>query len=351
VVQCSQARRPPRAIVVPTMSELRQDPITADWVILSPGRASRPQDPRGNEPSSCPFCPGNEERTGEAIDRIDRSDGCWQVRAVANRFPLLDPSPAAPPAATPLATAGGLLLAGYGAHEVIVETPDHHAHLGVMPAADARQALAMYLRRYRALAGRQPPFAQVVLFRNHGERAGTSLAHPHAQIAAVPVVSPLVRHRVACQVNYFDTHRSCGTCDQLQRELRQQERVVLQTAAFVSLAPFAAAAPYQLHVIPRRHAASLAEIDDGALDDLALHLTRLLGALRTALDDPHYNLVFVGAPLDLVHRRATHWIIDIRPRLTTPAGFEFGAGIAVNSQPPEAAAGLLRAALTADEPH
>jgi UDPglucose--hexose-1-phosphate uridylyltransferase len=331
------------------MSELRQDPITADWVIVSPGRASRPQDPRGNEPSTCPFCPGNETLTGEATDRIDLPDGRWQVRAVANRFPLLCPSPErSQPPATPRSTAGGLLLAGHGAHEVIVETPDHHAHLGMMPAADARQALAMYVRRYRALAEREPPYAQIVLFRNHGERAGTSLAHPHAQIAAVPVVSPLVRHRVACQLGYFDTHRSCGTCDLLQREMKQQDRVVLQTAAFVSLVPFAAAAPYQLHVIPRRHAPSVAEIDEGALDDLALHLTRLLGALRTALDDPHYNLVFLGAPLDLVHRRATHWIIDIRPRLATPAGFEFGAGIAVNSQPPEAAAGLLRAAVAPD---
>ena len=330
------------------MSELRQDPITADWVILSPGRAARPKDPRGNEPSSCPFCPGNEQRTGGAIDQIDRTDGRWQVRTVANKFPLLDPSPAA---VAPLATAGGLLLSGHGAHEVIVETPDHHAHLGVMPAADARQALAMYVSRYRALAEREPSFSQVVLFRNHGERAGTSLAHPHAQIAAVPVVSPVVRQRVACQVDYFDTHRSCGTCDLLQRELQQQERVVLKSSAFVSLVPFAAAAPYQLHVIPRHHAPSLDEIDEGALDDLALHLSLVLGALRSALDDPHYNLVFLCAPLDLVHRRATHWIIDIRPRLTTPAGFEFGAGIAVNSQPPEGAAALLRAALEQRRAH
>lgn len=338
-------------MVTLAMSELRQDPITADWVILSPGRASRPKDPRGNEPSSCPFCPGNEALTGEAIDRIDQPDGHWQVRAVDNRFPLLAPSvDASQPPAAPLATAGGLLLAGHGAHEVIIETPDHHAHLGAMPAADARQALAMYVRRYRALAEREPPFAQVVLFRNHGERAGTSLAHPHAQIAAVPVVSPAVRHRVGCQVDYFDTHRSCGTCDLLQRELRQRDRVVLQSKGFVSLVPFAATAPYQLHVVPRRHAPSLAEIDEEALDDLASHLTRLLGALRTSLDDPHYNLVFLSAPLDLVHRRATHWIIDIRPRLTTPAGFEFGAGIAVNSQPPEAAAEMLRAALAQTQP-
>lgn len=327
------------------MSELRQDPITADWVILSPGRASRPKDPLGNEPASCPFCPGNEASTGTATDRIDGHDGRWQVRAVANRFPLLSPSRGPLPDAALRATAGGLLLEGDGAHEVIVETPDHHAHLGTMPVAQARQALAMYVRRYRALAGRQPAFAQVVLFRNHGERAGTSLAHPHAQIAAVPVVSPVVRHRMACQVDYFDTHRSCGACDLLQRELGQQERVVLQTEGFVSLVPFAAAVPYQLHVVPRRHAPSLADVDDGALDDLALHLTRLLGALRTALDDPHYNLVFLAAPLDLVHQRAAHWIIDIRPRLTTPAGFEFGAGIAVNSVPPEAAAGVLRAKL------
>jgi len=332
------------------MSELRQDPITSEWVIVSPGRAARPKDPHGNEPASCPFCPGNEALTGEAIDQMLRPDGRWQVRAVANKFPLLA-SASEEPAAAPLVTAGGLLLAGNGAHEVIVETPDHRGHLGTMPVADARQALAMYVRRYRALASHSRQYAQVVLFRNHGERAGTSLAHPHAQIAAVPVVSPVVRRRVASQVAYFDTHRGCGTCDALQRELQQRDRVVLQSAEFVSVAPFAAAAPYQLHVIPRRHAAGFADVDDGALDDLAQHLTRLLAALRAAAADPDYNLVVLSAPLDLVHRRATHWIIDIRPRLSTPAGFEFGAGIAVNSQLPEAAAQLMRAALRAGQAH
>lgn len=332
------------------MSELRQDPITADWVIVSPERASRPKDRAGNDPASCPFCPGHEDRTGEAIDQIVMPDGRWQVRTVRNRFPILAPQDHADPGA-PQRTPGGLMLAGRGAHEVIIETPDHHGHPGVMPVADARHALTMYARRYRALADSAGHFAQVVLFRNHGERAGTSLSHPHAQIAAVPVVSPVVRHRVASQVAYFDTHRSCGTCDLLQQELQYGERVVLQTAEFVTVCPFAAAAPFQMHLIPRRHAASFAETGDGALDDLAAHLTRLLRALRRALDDPHYNLMFLAAPLDLVHRRATHWIAEILPRLTTPAGFEFGAGIAVNSQTPEAAAGLLRDALAPTGPH
>ena len=324
------------------MSELRQDPITRDWVIVSPERAARPRDIVGG--GVCPFCPGNEAMSGPDIDRLADEHGAGSVRAIANRFPAL-----ADEAGVRLDLAtdrnGWRRLPGFGRHEVIIETPEHATSLGQMPVAQARRALRMYVHRYRALAATDAGLRQVVLFRNHGERAGTSLVHPHAQIVATPAVAPETRRRVMDEIAWFDENGRCGMCHVTAREGALRERIVLESASFVSFVPFAARAAYQLQIVPRRHAPDFAEVDDGELDDLAVHLTRVLGALGRCLDDPAYNLVVVTPPLDLVHRAASHWFIDIVPRLATPAGFELGARIVISAHTPEAAAQALRASL------
>lgn len=319
------------------MPELRQDPVTHDWVILSPERAARITS-GSNAP--CPFCAGNERLTPETLDRIDAADGRWLVRAVPNLFPVLAPERAF--AREDEMSSGWRRLPGFGRHEVIIETPEHAAPPGAMPVVQARRVLEMYARRYRALAAEAGPLRQIVLFRNHGARGGTSLRHPHAQIVATPAVSPETRRRAADEIAFFDEAGRCSVCHVLGRERASAERLVHESAHFATLAPYASRHPWQLQIVPLRHRPSFLEAGAEELDDLAGHLTQVLAALRRRLDDPDYNLVVCGPPLDLVHRTASHWFIDILPRLTTPAGFELGSGIVVNVQRPEDAAAALR---------
>jgi UDPglucose--hexose-1-phosphate uridylyltransferase len=326
------------------VSELRQDPVTHDWVITSPERARRPRtdaDPR----APCPFCPGEERSTPAALDRIDAPDGSWLVRAVANRFPVLAGD--APAAGSVEVAPDWRRMPGYGHHEVIIETPAHDAPPGAMPVAQARRVLEMYMRRYRALSAEDSRIRQVVLFRNHGTRAGTSLEHPHSQIVATPAVSPAARRRTADEIAFFDETGECALCHVLGCERTLAERMVLESACFATIAPYASRNPSQLQIVPLRHCPSFGEASAAELDDLASHLTRVLAALHAALRDPHYNLVVASPPLDLVHRAASHWFIEILPRLNTPAGFEMGSGIVVNTETPEHAAAALRAQLGA----
>ena len=325
------------------MSELRQDPITRDWVIINPARALRPHDDSGGGAAACPFCPGHEPHATEAVDSIDAADGRWLVRSLPNKYPVLSSPPVENSGATH--EGPGRWLAGRGYHEVIVESPEHATTLGAMPVEQTRRVLEMYARRYRALAVRDPHVRQVVLFRNQGLRAGTSLAHPHSQIVATPAVSPETRRRVNDEIAYFDEHGRCGLCRVLDDERTASDRVVLETARFLTFAPYASRNPYQLQIAPVRHSPSFLEVDGEELDDLAGHLTRVVAALRGCIAEPHYNLVLSSPPLDVVHRSANHWFIELLPRVTTPAGFELGSRIVVNVKAPEQAASELRAAL------
>ena len=321
------------------MSELRQDPLTRDWVILSPGRAARPHDTNGDVAVRCPFCPGREAQTPPEVDRITIGDD-WAVRVVPNRYALLEPG-----ALSRQAAEFGRRMPGIGAHEVIIETPEHERTLGTLPQAQLRRVLAMYLRRSRVLAETVPAASQIVVFRNQGERAGTSLTHPHAQIVATPVVSPEVRRRIADEIAWFDATGRCATCEMLKRELGCGDRIVHESPGFVTVAPFASPHPYQLQVVPGHHAASFLDAGEDLLDDLAQHLHDVAAVLEAQLEVPHYNLVVLTPPLDQIHLRANHWLIELVPRLTTPAGFELGARISVNTVTPEDAAHRLRSRL------
>ncbi|MDH5537372.1 MAG: DUF4921 family protein, partial [Betaproteobacteria bacterium] len=221
------------------------------------------------------------------------------------------------------------------------------ASLATVGEAQVRQVLEMYVRRFRALARADESVRQVVLFRNHGRRAGTSLTHPHSQIIAAPVVAPETRWRLAEEQAFFEANSRCGVCHVVERELESGERIVHAGAHFVTLAPYASRVPYHFQIAPRRHCPTFSEVGVAELDALAGQLRATLGALHSALGDPDYNLVVVTPPLDQVHRHASHWFIDVLPRLTVPAGFELGSRIGVNIQTPERAAAELRVHLAA----
>ncbi len=331
-------------------SELRQDPTTRNWVVIAPRRSERPDDfkpsPGPNSSSastppvaSCPFCAGREAETPPEIFRLSDPEGNWRVRVVPNRFPMLSEDG---PARRQVSAEGFVSMPGVGHHEVIIETPDHNADLATSGDAMVRGVLEAYRARYRTLAA--DGAAMIVIFRNHGQSAGTSLAHPHSQIVSTPVVPVEVRHRFEVAQQHYDDLGTCLYLDILQRELSDGRRIVLETEHFVAFQPFASAFPFETWLMPRGQQASFGSTSDRQLDDLAGALRRVLSALRHELNDPDYNYVIESAPPGDEEGEYFVWHLRIAPRLGTPAGFELGSGMRVNPYRPEEAAHALRQA-------
>lgn len=327
------------------MSTLRQDPTTNEWVILAPERGARPlavqPDRLSTSPHdpTCPFCPGNENLTPPEIDRRPAQGG-WQIRVFPNLFPALSPDGSTERRGEPCARE----MEGVGRHEVIVESPLHDERLEDMPVDRLATVLQVWRDRYRALIA-EPWAKAVVVFKNFGPRAGTSLVHPHSQILATPVVPPDTLHRYAVATRYHDDTGRCVYLDLIEREIESRERLVAERSAFVAVAPFAATLPYETWIAPRTRQPSFGQVRDEELAELADILRDVVAGLRRAAGDPDYNLVVQSAPVTEESKPFFMWHLRVLPRLVTPAGFELGSGMSINLVPPERAAEEIRAAL------
>ncbi len=329
------------------MSELRQDRTTGAWVIIAPERRDRPQrrietaratQPRPGFDLHCPFCPGNEAMLPGILEEVpvDRAPG-WQVRVVPNKYPVLraDTAMAQPP------RHGGVAMAGYGHHDVVIESPRHDADLASMSDGEIEAVLAAYHRRFVWLS-EQPRIQRVILFRNYGPTRGASLAHPHAQLVALAMTPPDLQAHAARARSWHEHHGQCDLCDEMALERADGRRVVEETESFTALVPFAATCPFEVWLVPRRHQASFAEIERGELGEMGLFLRDVLCRLKSVLGDPPYNFVVDSAgPMEL-GRPDLHWRVRIAPGLATPGGFELATGMSINPSSPEGDAHALR---------
>ena len=329
------------------MSELRQDPSTRDWVVIAPERGLRPHmitepetRPAGNPEAGCPFCAGHEAETPPEVWRLppERTEP-WRVRVVPNRFPMLAPDGAA---RREVSADGFVRMPGIGRHEVIVESPDHSADLARADDASVLAVLEAYRARYRAL--RAEGAGVILIFRNHGAHAGTSIAHPHSQIVSAPVVPIQVRHRFDVAMQHYDDLGTCLYVDLLEREIHDGRRLVLETTEFVAFQPFAAVAPFETWIMPRAPQPAFGDTGDSTLECLAPVLRVVLASLADVLDDPDYNAIIQSAPPGDENREYFVWHLRVIPRLATPAGFELGSGMAINPTLPEETAELMRRA-------
>ena len=336
------------------MPELRKDPVIGRWVIISTERAKRPSDfkiaPEPRRPGPCPFCGGHEDETPPEIFAL-RENGDepnspgWQVRVVPNKYPALR-------------IEGGLnregigmcdMMNGVGAHEVIIETPDHDKTLADLDEFQISKILWVYTQRIADL-GKDDRFKYVLVFKNQGEAAGASLQHAHSQLIATPVTPKRVKEELVGAKEYYDYKRRCIFCDYIKQETKVLgERLVAETGHFVALSPFAARFPFETWILPKRHAADFTYIEDDEVTDLANMLKLILGKLRAALDDPPFNYLLHMAPFRRPRagywatiEEDYHWHIELIPRLIKIAGFEWGSGFFINPTPPEVAAQILR---------
>jgi UDPglucose--hexose-1-phosphate uridylyltransferase len=338
------------------MSELRFDMATNDWVVFAPSRALRPKDVRRGPPpeskealSNCPFCPGNEAFTPPEIYavRSPQSPGLanWQVRVFANKFPALriEENPARSEDGHRFSSMGGC-----GAHEVIVESPRHDMFLGQQAVEQIDVVLATLQLRYRDLM-HDKRFQTVIIFKNHGVGAGTSLQHPHWQLIATPVVPRLLRAQHNEAEAYFDHYGVCLYCEMLERELAAETRILAHNSDYVAFLPFASHVPFETWLMPRSPQASFVSVDGRQLRSLSEILKTALLKLHTGLDNPDFNLAIDDVPRGDEDKEYFRWHMRILPRLSTPAGFELGSGMSINTVLPEEAARFLREVPVASE--
>lgn len=329
------------------MPELRQNIATKEWVIIAPERARRPNEyarragpppePQPTWDPSCPFCPGREEELTLIRHEVPGPDGTWQVRIVANRYPALSAEAPAGRLTSGFFRSSG----GFGVHDVVIESPVHNLTTALLPDEEIALLLGAFRDRGRQLAT-DDRLRQAVFFKNHGPFAGTSVGHPHCQLAALPVVPAHVRARLEEAMRYHDEHGSCVFCDMWRQELTAGARVLVENEGCVAFVPFAALSPFHIWIIPKTHRPLFTSATDQELGELASVLRLVLLKIHHGLADPSYNFVIRMAPFPYERVPWFHWYVSIVPRVSRVAGFELGSGMYINPSLPEDSARFLR---------
>jgi len=328
------------------MPDLRKDPIVGRWVIIAKNRAKRPQEfsvlPSRPDITFCPFCEGQEDKTpGEII--AYRREGSqpngkdWRVRVVPNKFPALKVE-------GELSKKGeGIydMMEGVGAHEVIIETPDHVVSTSDLSEEQLCEVLWVYRDRLVDLK-KDRRLVYGMIFKNVGAAAGASLEHTHSQLIVTPIVPINVSEEMAGSLEFYNYRGRCICCDMIQRELAVEDRIVMDTPGFIAFCPFASRFPFETWILPKAHSSHYENIQKNGVEDLANTLRHVIAKIEAALDQPAYNYIIHTGPFDTEELGHYHWHIEIMPSLTRPAGFEWGTGFYINPVPPSEAAAFLR---------
>lgn len=328
------------------MPELRKDPIIGRWVIVNTERGKRPSAitsiPPRSDASLCPFCPGNEASTPPEVlayrqPNSEPNHPGWRLRVISNRYPALviegdtrrEPH--------------GIYdkMQGVGAHEVIIETPDHGRDLVDLTDWEVRDVLWAYRERMIDLE-RDLRFKHILIFKNHGEAAGASLEHSHSQLIATPIIPKRVVEEMEGAKKYHDFKERCIFCDIVRQEIDDNSRLVKDHDAFISFEPFASRFPFETWIIPKTHQSSFLELADSEYLTLARCLKDSLARLKLALNNPPLNFILHTRPIARDSHEYFHWHFELIPKLTKVAGFEWGSGFYINPTAPEEAAAYLR---------
>jgi UDPglucose--hexose-1-phosphate uridylyltransferase len=328
------------------MPELRKDPVIGRWVIISTERGKRPSDfpapPKRQESKLCPFCPGNESSTPPEVlafrpDQSPANKPGWTLRVISNKYPALKVE-------GELNREGrGIFdkMNGVGAHEVIIETPEHTKELAGLDQKRVEDVLWAYRLRTIDLKN-DPRLRYILIFKNQGLEAGASLEHSHSQLIATPIIPKRVSEELDGSKKYYDYKERCIFCDIVKQEQEENVRVVNQNESFISIEPFAARFPFETWILPKKHYSTYDDTKQQEMPALAAILKDTLGRLAKALNSPPYNYIMHTRPVGGSFTKEYHWHIEIMPKLTKVAGFEWGSGFYINPTAPEDACNYLR---------
>jgi UDPglucose--hexose-1-phosphate uridylyltransferase len=329
-------------------SELRQDIVTGDWVIIATARAKRPREfasfHRVEDAHSIHDCLfEHPEETGQEKDVLIYNSGQngWSLRVFPNKYPAV--SRGKIPGS--LEEGPYFAMTGTGYHEVIVMR-DHYRHIALMETWQVAELFDAYQDRYLSLMSKKS-VNYIQIFHNHGTESGASIAHPHSQLIAVPVISPYVELELKGAENYWKSHKHKVYSVIAEYESEHKKRVVFENDQFIAFCPFASRIAFEVWVMPKKHSPYFERITDEEKFQLAEVFQAALKTIYKGLGDPPYNFYLHTSPCDGKDYEAYHWHIEILPHTATWAGFELSTGIEVSIIQPEVAAEFLREQLTA----
>jgi len=331
------------------MPELRRDPVVGRWVIIDSDHSKGPsefsrEDNTPTRQAICPFCPGREHQTPLEVDAVRPNNSPantpgWMVRTVPNKFPVL--------------SSDGFLqkegygiydqMTGIGAHEVLIETPDHDKTLTDLSKEEMQAVISQYQGRFRQLS-KDSRFKYVVIFKNFGPSAGATVEHTHSQVIALPMVPKTVLEELKGAQQYHQHNSRCVFCDMISQEYQDKERIVVENNSFLAFCPYASRYAFETWIIPKGHSADFASTDEVIRAHLAQILQDVLKRAKKALGDPSYNYYLHTAPIGYADGMCYHWHIEIIPKLTRSVGFEWGTGLHIVPTLPQDAARYLREA-------
>ena len=260
----------------------------------------------------------------------------WTVRVVPNKYPALR-------------IEGELnkegigvfdMMNGIGAHEVIIDTPDHLRDMSDLKFSETEEVVWAYLARSIDLR-RDKRFKYILIFKNYGKIAGASLEHPHSQLIALPIVPKRVLEEIDGAAKYYNYKERCVYCDMIREEKEERERTIYEDEKFLAFCPYVSRFPYEVWVVPKKHGSDFTAMERDCVPSLARAMRETLARIKALLSDPPYNFIIHTSPINGHEREDYHWHVEIMPKLAKVAGFEWGSGFYINPVPPDMAAANL----------
>lgn len=314
--------------------------------MLSPGRAFRPNAMDGKraarKPSPKRTCPFEDlKKNGQWPPVIAYpNDESWKIAVVPNKYPALASGKKKGIHSKLFKRGIYQLRTAVGAHWLLI-TRDHNRHFGELTIREAAQVFEVF-REAHEMEAKDRSVAYVTSFYNYGPNAGASIWHPHYQILSLPVVPAHTEHSIRGAREYYKKHGRCVRCDIIRTERRSGVRIVEENGSAIAFTPYASKKPFEVSVLPKRHWPSFRETPPDAMRDVAMLLQSVIRKIKTHLGDPDLNFYIHDTPLNDRESKYHHWHIEVVPRVSTDAGFEFSTGIIINIVDPDDAAAILR---------
>lgn len=325
-------------------SQLRQDLVSGDWIVIAPGRSKRPhqlikkpEKIKVPPKAGCPF--ENPEKNGQKLILTYGNHKDWQLKIVENKYPAF--SHKENQCAVVVKRGPYFLTEGIGHHDLVI-TRSHIKNFHMLSEEEANQVFEAFRDRYLMLLN-DKCVSYVSMFHNWGLKAGASIYHPHYQVISIPVIPPDVEHSINGSLKFFKKHKKCVHCLMISNELKTKKRILYQNERVIAFAPFVSKEPFEIRIFPKKHLPYFENTLDADLKNIVKALQHILKQIKKNLNDPDYNFFIHTAPLKNKKKYSHyHWHIEIRPKITIRAGFELGTGMDINIVDPDIAARFLK---------